>query len=192
MKRIVVSFPFAVTVIALFFSCASVLHAGELTVSSKESIVVTAPDGWTAGVDAAPTRSFPFETYHVQPPAGRNANCLVTLYDKDKLLYADPAYLKKWLQRECLPYVKSPADLPKVETKELKISGSRAFYANFVDPDLVGKPVTKGEYKTATPIIISLDDRYLIKISIFCDDLNGADYQDAVKIAQSIALKKQD
>ena len=185
MKYIAPSF----LVLALLFGPAFFLHAGELAVSSKEAIVVAAPDGWTAGVDAAPTRSFPFETYHVQPPAGRNANCLVTLYDKDKLAYADPTFLKKWLQRECLPYVKSMDDLPKVETKDLKITGSQAFYANFVDPDLVGKPVTKGEYKTATVVMISLEGKYLIKISIYCDDLNGADYQDAIKIAQSIALK---
>jgi hypothetical protein len=64
------------------------------------------------------------------------------------------------------------------------------FYANFVDPDLVGKPVKEREYKTATPIILSLGTRYLIKITVLCDEIDGADYRDAIKIVESMAIKK--
>jgi len=37
--------------------------------------------------------------------------------------------------------------LPKIEVKDLKISGGLGFYANFVDPDLVGKA---GEKRAST------------------------------------------
>jgi len=47
-----------------------------------------------------------------------------------------------------------------------EVSGGLGFYANFVDPDLVGKPVKKGEYKTATAGLVSLYTKYLIKITV--------------------------
>ncbi len=65
--------------------------------------------------------------------------------------------------------------LEALKIRDLKINGGLGFYANFVDPDLVGKPVTAGSYKTATPIYVGIGTRYLVKATILCDDLNGAD-----------------
>ena len=102
------------------------------------------------------------------------------------------ARVKKILRGDSRPYVTSPDDLPKLELKEVKINGGLGFYANFVDPDLVGKPVEKGNYKTATPVILSLGSKYLIKVTVLCDEINGADYRDALKIVESIRVKKSD
>jgi len=116
---------------------------------------------------------------------------LVSIFDKDKQEFADPQFLKKLLRGDSRPYVSSPDDLSKVKFKELKIDGGLGFYANFVDPDLVGKPVERGSYKTATPIILSLGSKYLIKLTILCDEINGADYRDAIKIVESIRIKNE-
>lgn len=165
-------------------------QAGDLRVSSKEPVIVTTPDQWQAAKDKPPTPNFPIETYRLVPPSGRNAICLVSILDKDKKTFADPAFLKTALRGECQPYVKSPDELPKVELKELKIQGGLGFYANFVDPDLVGKPVKPGDFKTATPILLSIGSSYLIKITILCDELGGADYREALKIVESIKVRK--
>jgi hypothetical protein len=128
----------------------------------------------------------PVETFQVTPAAPRNAVCLITILDKADAEYANPAFLKKILRLECRPYTE---DLAKVEIKDMKIHGGLGVYANFVDPDLVGKPVTLGSYKTATPLYVGLDTRYLIKATILCDDLNGADYREAFQIVESLKAK---
>ena len=164
-------------------------RADELRVSSKEPVIVVTPDQWKSTKDQSPTSSFPFETHRVVPPTNRNAVCLVSIFDRNKQELTGPQFLKKILRGDSRPYVSSPDELSKLDFKELKISGGLGFYANFVDPDLVGKPVEKGSYKTATPIILSLSSKYLIKLTVLCDEINGADYRDAIKIVESIRIK---
>src|SRR6266404_53710 len=126
----------------------------ELRVSSKEPVIVVTGDQWRSTKDKSPANSFPFETYRVAPPVGRNAVCLISILDKEKPEFTDPQFLKKILRGDSRPYVSSAADLSKVELKEIKINGGLGYYANFVDPDLVDKPVKQGSYKTATPVIL--------------------------------------
>ena len=176
----------------LAFFVYGLANADELRVSFKEPVVVVAPGLWKSTKDKSPTSdSFPLETYRVAAPASRNAVCLISIYDKDKQEFTDHQFLKKILRGDSRPYVSSPDDLPKLELKELKINGGLGFYANFIDPDLVGKPVKEGSYKTATPIILSLGPKYLIKVTVLCDEINGADYRDAIKIVESIRIKKE-
>ena len=170
----------------LFYALAG---AAELPISSKEPVIVVAPDQWVSTKDKPPGGSFPFETFRVAPPAGRNAQCLFSILGKNKQEFADAQFLKKVLRGDSQVYVNSPDELSKIELKELKLNGGLGYYANFVDPDLVGKPVKEGSYKTATPIILSLGSRYLIKVTILCDQIGGADYRDALKLVQSIKIK---
>jgi hypothetical protein len=166
-------------------------HAGDLAVSTKEPVVVVAPDQWQSSKDTSPSSAFPFETYQVVPSTNRNAVCLISIIGKDKQEFADPQFLKKILRADSRPYVGSPDELDKIELKEMKINSGLGFYANFVDPDLVGKPVKPGSYKTATPILVSLGWKYLIKVTVLCDEINGADYRDMFKIVESIRIKKE-
>lgn len=176
--------------LSLILSSAALVRAGELAVSTTVPVVVVAPDGWQSAKDQSPlSAAAPFETFKVFPPAGRNAVCLVSILDRDKPAYAAPAMLKKILRGDCRPYVGTAAELPNVELKELKIGGGLGFYANFIDPDLLGKPATSGAYKTATPIILSIGAKVLIKATILCDDLNGADYRQAFQMVESLKMK---
>jgi hypothetical protein len=122
---------------------------------------------------------------------GRNAVCLISILDKDKAEFADPQFLKKILRGDSRPYVSSPDELAKLDLKELRIDGGLGFYVNFADPEMVGKPVKRGSYKTATPILLSIGSRYLIKVTIPCDEINGTDYQEAIKIVESIRIKEE-
>jgi hypothetical protein len=169
----------------------AIVCANELRISSAEPVIVVAPDHWQSKKDKPPDSSFPFETYQITPPGSRNAVCLVSIFGKNKKEYSNPQILKNILRGDSRPYVSSPDELPKIELKEVKIEGGVGFYVNFVDPDLVGKPVVTGSYKTATPIILSLGSKYLIKVTILCDDINGVDYQDAIKIVESIKIKQE-
>ncbi|MDB6067098.1 MAG: hypothetical protein JWR26_3306 [Pedosphaera sp.] len=177
--------------ILLVLMACSFARAGELRISSAEPIVVTAPDQWQMTKEKGPTGSVVLEASRISPPQGRNAMCLVSILGKNQTNFTDPAMLKKLLVADSRPYVSSPDDLSKVEAKELKIAGGLGYYANFIDPDLVGKPVKTGEFKTATPVIVSLGSKYLLKVTILCDDLKGPDYRDAIKIVESIMIKSE-
>lgn len=170
---------------------AGIVNGAELRVSSKELVVVVAPDGWKATKDRPPVATFPFETFRIEPSGNRNEICLVTVYDKEKPEFSNAAFLKKLLKGDCQPYVSSADVLAKLDVKEMKIEGGLGFYANFIDPDLVGKPIQKGKYKTATPIIVTLNSKYLIKITMMCDEIDGADYRDAMTMVKSIKVKKE-
>jgi len=178
------------TLITILFVVGTV-NGEELRISSKEPVIVLAPAQWKVKMDKSPSGPFPFETYRIEPPLARNGVCLISIYDKDKREFADITFLKKLLRGDSRPYVNSPSDLAKVEIKELKIDGGLGFYANFVDPDLVGKPVTRGSYKVATPIIVSLSMKYLIKVTVLCDEVDGPDYRDAMAIVKSIKIKRE-
>jgi hypothetical protein len=179
------------TCLLIILFIAGIVRGGELHISSKEPVVVVAPDKWTAGKYPPPNPDFPFETYKIEPPANRNAGFLVSIYDKNKPDFTNADLLKKVLRADSRPYVSSAGDLSKVDVKELKIEGGLGFYANFIDPDLVGKPVTPGEFKTATPIIVSLSTNYLMKFTILCDKIDGPDYRDAMAIVKSVKVKKE-
>jgi hypothetical protein len=174
----------------LFFLLAGMAKADALHVSSKEPINVIAPTNWKTVRDKPPSEAFPFETYRVMPPAGRNALLLISIFDKDNRKFIDPQFLKALLKGDSRPYVRTPTDLAKIELKDLKINGGIGFYANFVDPDLVGKPAKQGSYRTATPIILSIGSKYLVKVTILCDEIDGADYRDAIQIVESIQIRQ--
>ncbi len=161
--------------------------AGELPVSSKSPVVVMAPDTWRSAKDnSALATVVPFETFQVTPAAPRNAVCFISVVEKPAPENTNLEFLRKAVRVECKPYTNDPA---KVEIKDLKIDGGVGVYANFVDPDLVGKPVTKGEYKSATLMYVGLGPRYFIKVTVLCDDLNGADYREAMQIVESLKTK---
>jgi hypothetical protein len=180
---------FAVLVILL--TCASI-HARELVVYSADPVVVVTSADWEATKDRPPSAVFPFETYRLTPPSDRNVMCLISILDNsNKPENATPEFLKKLLRDDSRPYVDSAAELPNIPIKELKIDGGLGYYANFIDPDLAGKPIKKGSYKTATPMILSLGTKYLIKFTVLCDDLKSDDYKEAMKLIESIKLRKK-
>lgn len=166
-------------------------HGAELRVSSKEPVVVLYPEDWTATRAKPMNGAFPFEAYRLDPPTNRNAVCLISVLAKDRPEFTDPEFLKKLVRGDSKPYVSSPAELSKVDVKELKIESGAGYYANFTDTELVGKPTKSGSYKTATPMIFVISSKYLVKVTILCDEIDGTDYRDAMAIVKSLKVKKE-
>jgi len=168
------------------------VYADELHVSTANPVFVVAPDQWKVAKYNPPDNPSPLEAYQISPPSGRNAAILFSIFDKSKPEFADPEFLKKVLRGTFLVYVSSPADADKVEIKALNIKSGLGFYANFIDPDLVGKPVEIGNYKTSTSAVVSLGSKYMVVITVLCDQINGADYRDAINIIETIKIKQPD
>lgn len=176
------------TLLLLAFSVAPAL-AGEVKISTVDPLVVSTPSGWAVGTPEGPRPGFPFPTTRIVAMGNRNAVCMISVLDRGRPEIADADLLKRILRGDSRPYLASPADAAQLEIKELALTGGgHAYYANFTDPDLVGKPVKKGSYKTATPMIIGIGQDYLLKVTILCDDFASPDYQEALKIVKSLRV----
>jgi hypothetical protein len=164
--------------------------AAELKISPSDPVVVSAPSGWAMGQESAPRGAFPFATVRITASGERNAVCMISVLDRARPEFKNREVLKRILRGDSRPYLTSAT--ANVEIKELPISGGLGFYANFIDPDLVDKPIKKGSYKTATPLILSLGEAYLIKVTILCDDLQSRDYREALQIVKSARIVRLD
>ena len=61
--------------------------------------------------------------------------------------------------------------------KEFSLQTGYGFYCNFTDPDLIGKPPEKGNFKTISAGLIHLASDVLIEVTISADGFNSAAYQ---------------
>ncbi|HEY5550646.1 MAG TPA: hypothetical protein VIK52_02070 [Opitutaceae bacterium] len=181
--------------IAAFIPLAIVLAqpaAASHRISSTEPLFVSLPAGWAAGEDAPPGPAFPFETRRFAPEGDRNAVCLISLLAKDRADLTNREALDFLLRNDSRPYWEPGQRASDIEVKELPFPGGLVLFANFTDQSLVGKPPVRGDYKTATSVLVSIGTGYLIKITILCDDLAGRDYAEALEIVKSIRIREQD
>jgi hypothetical protein len=175
----------AIWILAVVFTIGFV-EAGPLRVSTAEPIIVSAPNGWKIAKDRPPTAQFPFETYKIFHSDGRNAACMISVIGKNREQFADKDLLKKVVAAQARAFVRSENDLAEIEMHDLKVEGGLGLYADFADPNLVGKPAKKGDYKVATPIVVSLGTKYLLQITILTDDTDGEDHRELVNIVKTI------
>lgn len=61
--------------------------------------------------------------------------------------------------------------------KEFSLQSGFGFYCNFTDPDLVGKPSERGNFKTLSVGLIHLASDVLIEVTISADGFNSEPYQ---------------
>jgi len=159
-------------------------------ISSIEPLVVSLPSGWEAGEVQPPSPVFPFETTRLAPDGDRNAACMISPLAKDRPDLTTREALDFLVRNDSRPYWEPGQRAADIEVKELPISGGIAMFANFTDQILVGKPPVRGDYKTATSVLVAIGTSHLIKVTILCDDLAGREYAEALEIVKSIRVAK--
>ena len=65
----------------------------------------------------------------------------------------------------------------KSTAKEFSLQTGFGFYCNFTDPELVGRPPEKGNFKTLSVGLIHLAADVLIEVTISADGFNSEPYQ---------------
>ena len=163
-------------------------RAAVLRISSDEPVLVTAPAGWTATKHKSATRDFPFESFRIAPAGDVNAVCLVSIIGKNDERFNDKELLQKAVKLNSRPFVNSAKEIESVELHELKINEGAGYYADFVDPELVGKPIKKGNFKVATPVVVNLGKKYLIKLTILTDQVDGPEHKELLKVVQTLRV----
>lgn len=63
------------------------------------------------------------------------------------------------------------------------------FYCTFTDPNLVGKPPVKDDFKHATYGVVRLAPRVYVAVTLLADDLEGADYQALLGAVEGMELR---
>jgi hypothetical protein len=63
------------------------------------------------------------------------------------------------------------------------------FFCAFADPELVGKPPQRGNFKHATYGVVRLAPRTYVAVTLLADDLLGADYQALLGMVEGMELR---
>jgi hypothetical protein len=155
----------------------------------KEPIVFNIPENWKLAKGKIPKTPKAL-AYMLSSPAARNAQCSISIENSEMNSADTEKLLKKLLSDDCKPYLSPPDSLSKLEFKEIKLKEGLGLYMNFIDPDMIGKHVKIGSYKTVTPIVLSMGSKYLVRATIFCDDISGEDYMKIMKMIETMSLKK--
>jgi hypothetical protein len=152
-----------------------------------DTVELTPARGWIQK-EARPPAGLPttLPTIAYEPADGRNASVLLTLFPNDVSKVSDPASLKKFHQLVAAPMAAGQTTAPK--GTEFKLANGYGVYASFEDPDLVGKPPQKGNYKFATPVCAAVGESFTLFATILTDSTNSPDFKDALQIVQSAKL----
>jgi hypothetical protein len=136
--------------------------------------------GWHISTASRPS---PFPTIEVRPDDGRNAAVMVSVLGKGKI--ANKADLQKLHALGCARMLQQPDQ--KYEETELKLDHAIAFVSTFEDPDLVGKPPIKGNYKFTTVAEMLFDSGEVVHVTVFTDERAGRTFDQGMEIMKSIA-----
>ncbi len=153
-------------------------------------VQITPPSGW-ASVDPLPPGQPvpPYPVLKFTPKDGRNAAVLISLLPANVPGYevTDLTSLKAFNIVASRPYLPSP-DARPVAT-ELKVPDGLGVALTNEDPALIGKAPPPGEYKIATTVSILLGGKTLLHCTIFYDEKDSVDFQEAMKLVLSAAVK---
>ena len=130
-------------------------------------------------------RKPPLPTIRYVPTDGRNASLLITVTGKGKI--SDPTGLRSVHEMACRQYL-TPSN-QRVEAATLVLPHARGLWSTFEDPDLIGKPPIRENYKFTTPVVLLFEGGTLAHATIFADERTGRTFDEAMAMLKSVELK---
>ena len=112
----------------------------------------------------------------VAPKGDANASCSLTITfpEQDRLDTKKRLSLRVEINGE--PFAGQSVE-GKAVAKEFSLQTGYGYYCNFTDPELVGKPPEKGNFKTISAGLIHLAPDVLIEVAISADGFTSEPYQ---------------
>jgi len=176
MRQILYSVLFAVVSLT-----AAVAETVDLGAYGKVSLDV--PEGWTSEVQRHPAGV----NFTVKPKGEVNAACKVTIMLLDGENDVPFAEMEKRWVGTLAPFAEGSVE-KSAEPVKLHLKSGNGMYAVFTDASLVGKPVQPENYKVMAPGMIKLAKEVIVATTIFCDDKDGKEFADLVKMLESLSL----
>jgi hypothetical protein len=118
---------------------------------------------------------------------GSNDSVMLSVITVPDDRFADPVEFKAFTEKLLQRYARDSVE-GKVDLKDFKVAGKSGYLCLLTDPNLVGKPTIKDDYKTSTACTVYLGDRLLLNATIFSDDPAGPAYAAAKKLVQSLTI----
>ena len=146
------------------------------------------PDGWKEVAAVGPGgNQGDFPTVKFVPVDARNAALLVTLVGTLNGRVPNLAALKQMHTSASQRFLSSPDQ--QFAIKELQMPNGAGYYSTFEDPDLVGKPPVKDNFKFTSPCFILFKTGEVANATIFTDEKEGKTLPEAISILQTLDVK---
>jgi hypothetical protein len=148
------------------------LRADPVDLGTHGSVSIDAPKGWTTTVKKMGDSG---SQVTIEAPADMNAACvvLITVVPNPEPLSKEK--IQALVLDMCDQTVDSSVEKKKV-LHDLDARGGYASYCVFTDASMVGKPVTKGQFKVSGIGIVHLSDEVLLSFGVDADDASGPEF----------------
>jgi len=154
-----------------------------------KTVVFTLPAGWEIGpVEGAPDLAVLGKSIKLVPKNGANAECDITMMLTPDDRFADHEVLKSVVLTAADQLVGDSLE-GRANPREFKTPHAFGYAATFTDKNLVGKAPERGNYKTATTVVLYLPEQIAVSATLLCDDINGPDYAAMVAMLRSLSAR---
>ena len=162
-------------ILALLFLTASCLCAQsqelDLGMHGKLTLYLL-DDGWKFNVSDFGDRLL----VTVAPKGDVNASCSLTVTYPGKDSLDTKSRLRDKVEADASQLAEHSTE-GKAVAKEFSLRTGFGFHCDFTDPDLIGKPPEKDNFKTITVGLIHVAPDLLVEVSISADGFKSAPYQ---------------
>ncbi len=155
--------------------------------ASGKLVVGSIPAAWKEVEEHMPPGMPQLETLRFVPRDNRNASFLISYVGRGRV--TDLPGLKSLHELSCRRFATGPNQ--HYETREIKLPHGRGVYSVFEDPDLIGKPPIRENYKFTAPIEILFDSGVIAHATIFTDERAGHTFDEAMAICLSCDVKPE-
>lgn len=174
---------------ALLLLTGGLLHAqsGAIDLRSHGSLAIYLEDGWKVNTSEFGDRVI----VNIEPlDENTNANVALTVTFPELDRFSTKGKLRTQVEVNGRQYEEGSLERKSV-SRELSTQSSVAygFYCNYTDPELVGKPPQKGNYKMISIGLIRVTPEVLIEMAISSDDARGKPYQQLLGALEGMEYK---
>ena len=161
--------------LALFLLLTGALLAQSetLNLGSRGKLTLYISDKWKFEVSDFGDR----QIVNIRPKDDTNAECSMTITFPDVDRYDTKARLKMRTEVDATKLEDQSVE-GKARAKPFELKTGYGFHCDFTDPNLIGRPSKKGDFKTISVGLIRLNAEVLIEIGISADGFNSAPYND--------------
>jgi hypothetical protein len=176
-------------VVSLIFLALSGLQALEFDLSEHQLMSLAIPDGWSIvrACSLEATNEDP-QGYAVKarPSNGAKATLILTV-----LMVKNEGLDKELLRKRVLDMI-NQMNVNSVEKNQellqFSLKKGIGLYGLFTDASLVGKPVTRDEFRVMAVGHIILSKKVIGFVSLFADDKEGEEMQTMIKVVNSLGV----
>src|SRR3954469_10935086 len=163
------------TFLALLCLTATLLHAqsGTIDLRSHGSLEIYLEDGWKINTSEFGDRVI---VNVEQKKDNINANAVLTITFPEQDRFATKSKLKTQVEASGRQYEEGSVEGKSV-ARELNTRAGYGFYCSYTDPELVGKPPQKGNFKGISIGMLRVAPDLVIEFTISADGFRDKPYQ---------------